>query len=368
MEIRKINHSPSRRVLYYDVLRIIGTIAVIMLHCAAEKWRGTNGIEYKWQVFNAYNSMVRFCVPLFVMLTGSTMGNPDKELSVEKLWRKNIFRLVVAYIFWHLFYVFTTPQSLSTLLKAFPDEVLTMLRAFSGSHYHLWFMFMIICIYTIIPLLRLVTKSDKGLKYAIRIGIIFSFIIPTILNFPIISTQRHIAVIFEFFQNHFFHLTSYHLNFEFITYFFVGYYLSTLKIDKKRMRAFLCIGLLGWLSTLLLSAFGAWYNRSSFAFYEYNYFNVFCEAIGVYVVTKYLVENHTFKNGTVKMIRMISNYSFGIYLVHVFVLERLTDLGFTTLRFNPLIATPGKAILTFIISLILSAAIHRIPILRKYIV
>ena len=70
------------RKTYCDYLRLIATFAVVVLHVAAFNWENTdvNGIE--WQTFNFYNSIVRWGVPIFVMISGSLFLN--REMSIRK--------------------------------------------------------------------------------------------------------------------------------------------------------------------------------------------------------------------------------------------------------------------------------------------
>ena len=59
------------RKTYCDYLRLIATFAAVVLHVAASNWYSTdvNGLE--WQSFNFYDSVVRWGVPIFVMISGS---------------------------------------------------------------------------------------------------------------------------------------------------------------------------------------------------------------------------------------------------------------------------------------------------------
>lgn len=355
----------QERILYLDVIRVVAMIAVIMIHCAAENWYKLDGREFQWQVFNAYDSMVRFAVPLFVMLTGATMGNPAKKLDIGTLWKKNILRLAIAYVTWHLFYIFTDRSLCHQLMEAFPESVITVENILCTTRSHLWFLFMILCIYVCIPLLRLVTSSKQGLIYAIRIAILFSFIIPTILEFPFFTDQPHLNVILTFIKSKFYTATAYHLNFEYIAYFFIGYYLSTMKVDRKMAIKYLCIAFTGWAATFGISAAYAWHTHASYGFYENYTLPILAEAVGVFVVIKYIVSQHALGHRAIQIITVFSKYSFGIYLIHVFVIDQLTEFGLSSVTFNPILATPLKVVVTLLISLLASVVLHHIPILKK---
>lgn len=60
----------SQRVACYDVLRVAATFAVVALHLSAQHWADTDIYSTAWQAFNLYDSLVRWTVPVFVMISG----------------------------------------------------------------------------------------------------------------------------------------------------------------------------------------------------------------------------------------------------------------------------------------------------------
>ena len=65
----------------------------------------------------------------------------------------------------------------------------------------------------------------------------------------------------------------------------------------------------------------------------------------------------------------MAKHSFGIYLVHILVIEILNDIfEINTLIIHPIIAVPFLVLTVFIISLFISIVIGKIPILKKYVV
>ena len=69
-----------------------------------------------------------------------------------------------------------------------------------------------------------------------------------------------------------------------------------------------------------------------------------------------------------KCILEISKYSFGIYLSHLLIMNLLKTLGLNTLSFNPILSVPIISIIVFIISLIVSFILNKIPKVNRYIV
>ena len=94
----------NKRIVYADLLRIIATFAVIVLHVSASKWYDTPVKDFNWQIYNLYDSLVRWAVPIFVMLSGMFFLNPEKFIPTSNIIKKYIFRILLAIIVWGLFY------------------------------------------------------------------------------------------------------------------------------------------------------------------------------------------------------------------------------------------------------------------------
>lgn len=59
-----VNSSCVNRIVYFDYLRVAATIAVIFLHTAAINWYGADVSGGTWKVFNFYDSIVQWSVPI----------------------------------------------------------------------------------------------------------------------------------------------------------------------------------------------------------------------------------------------------------------------------------------------------------------
>ncbi len=73
----------QNRTIYFDYLRVFATAAVILLHVAAFNWLSTDVNGYDWKVFNFYDSIVRWGVPVFVMISGALFLGRD-DISIKK--------------------------------------------------------------------------------------------------------------------------------------------------------------------------------------------------------------------------------------------------------------------------------------------
>ena len=94
----------GNRVIYADILRVIATLAVMIIHVSATNYRDLSPHSYEWNMISMYDSLVRWCVPMFVMLSGMFFLNPKKPLSIKKLYTKYIYRIALALLVWGSIY------------------------------------------------------------------------------------------------------------------------------------------------------------------------------------------------------------------------------------------------------------------------
>ena len=85
----------NERTAYFDYLRVFATFAVVILHLSGQNWNNTNVNGFEWRVFNGYDSLVRWAVPVFVMISGALFL--DRNISPKKIYSKYVLRLFVSF-------------------------------------------------------------------------------------------------------------------------------------------------------------------------------------------------------------------------------------------------------------------------------
>lgn len=341
------------RTIYLDWLRFFSIFAVVVLHCASQNWYRTDVNGFEWQVFNFYDSLVRWAVPVFVMISGCLFLN--KDVDIRKLYGKYIFRLTVAFFIWSIFYAFFTPH----------NSIIQYFTILMKGKYHMWFIPMIIGLYVLLPMMRQIVKNEEVMKYFLLCSFVFLSFIPTINKLirdfgseDMIKGWDIIhKTILSLRINSFFGMTA---------YFVLGYYLNSIDLNKKKRVFIYCLGLLGSVLIIILQSVVAIKLQNRHANY-YDAANIFVlsQCIAIFVFFKY-TEFPKFAN---TLGEKLSQYSFGVYLVHVFVLEQLRQLcGINTLSFNPIFSVPVIAVGVCTISFVISAILNHIPTLKRYIV
>lgn len=357
----QVSISERSRVIYLDYLRIAATFGVIVLHISGQNWYTTSVNSFEWNVLNFYDSIVRWVVPIFVMISGALFLDKAKEVSIKKLYSKNILRIITALIFWSSVYALDEGIQGANFSSFF----ISMLEV----NYHLWFLIMLIGLYITVPILRKVTASSQLTKYFLVISFVFTFLIPSISNLltllEISSAEKFIEAIQESFSEMNFHLTL-----GYTSYFVLGYFLSKVDLNRKFRIVIYIFGIIGFITTILLTAgFSSKMQIAYGEFYSNFSLNVLLESISVFVFTRYQLTKITalFKYQT--LVLKVSKYSFGIYLVHALIIEiMIVILGINNLSFNPIFSIPTLSIGVFGVSFLISAILNHIPLLNRYIV
>ncbi|MBQ1298473.1 acyltransferase family protein [Candidatus Saccharibacteria bacterium] len=344
-----------KRILYFDTLRIIAMISVIFVHVSAQNWYAVDIFSRDWTVFNFFDSLSRFGVPIFVMISGALFLRKDQP--IEKIYKKNILRLVVIFFAWSLIYV---------LYQFFVQKDVTSPSIFISrllkGPYHLWFLFMIIGLYMITPFLRKIVVDKKLTKYFLLLALIFAFILPKSID--LIGIKFPLAYETIEYMN-----KKLGLVIGYSGYFVLGYVLSTIKIPKKTEYILYILGFIGFLVTFIATCLLSRYENSPDPlFYGNLTLNVLVTSIAIFVFFK--KHFHKIKNKkTEKTILFLSKCSLGIYLVHVLILFVLDDVfNINTLSFNPILSVPALGFLVTSASFLISIFLNKIPIVNKWLV
>ena len=346
----------ANRVFYFDYLRIVAIFAVIFLHTAAQNWYITDVSSFEWNVFNFYDSLVRWGVPVFVMISGALFLN--KEQLISKLYRKNILRMLIILFFWSTIYATWGYLVLhqNTTLK---DSFFSIVKGPS----HLWFLYMLIGLYMVVPFLQKIIQDRKIAKYFVILSLVFAFIIPNLIKIINLKFPSIAEVLNEV-------INTMRLNFVlgYTGYFVLGYLLHNSKITKKTEIILyilsICSLIFTILSTTLLSNY---LHEPSIIFYNNLSLNVCIISISVFIFFKQHIKNPTKRK--INKLLFLSKCSLGVYLIHIIILDILQIVfNLNSLSFNPIFSIPTIAILVFISSYIISIILNKIPIVNKWLI
>jgi len=99
-----MNQDTKKRNISFDLLRIISAFSVVMLHVSGEYIYRYQVGSLEFSLSNFMNSISRFGVPVFVMISGAIFLSESKMVSIKTLWCKNIFRMCLVFGIWSFSY------------------------------------------------------------------------------------------------------------------------------------------------------------------------------------------------------------------------------------------------------------------------
>ncbi|SAI43181.1 integral membrane protein [Bordetella ansorpii] len=139
-----------------DAARWVAALAVVLLHSAAQTVSdaatyGSNA----WLAANLYDSAARWCVPVFVMVSGALLLDPARSQDIRGFYSRRVARILAPLAFWTLFYL-----AWRTALDWWDDGRLDFSYwprkvAEGAPYYHLWYLYMIVGLYLFAPLVRI---------------------------------------------------------------------------------------------------------------------------------------------------------------------------------------------------------------------
>ncbi len=354
----------KQRILYIDVLRVMATFGVILIHTSAQNWADTEISFWKWNAFNIWDAAVQWSVPVFIMISGILFLDGNRAFNIRKLYTHSIFRIVIAFIIWSFLY------ALYQVHIEGGGMARVMALTLEG-HYHMWFLFMIVGLYILTPLLRKLGLNE--MRYFLIVSYILCFIIPTITGIIDAVKQvtgetfayRALGQLFVPYEK----LISY-IRIDYVFYYVLGYYLSLNPPDRKQKKIIYPAAITAYLFTVIFSAAITGFCGSRYNIYDIFTVNMSLEVIGVFTfVQSLMTAEKEYNSISEKLIVLISECSFGIYLVHALILEVMNNgFGINTLSFNPYLSVPVIAVFVFLAGFAITLIIKRIPVLRRYMV
>ena len=350
-----VNCTTNKRIYYIDVLRVLACLLVILIHASAMYVLNNFG-SFNYWIGNIINSFSRVSVPIFVMISGALILDNNYNFTVKKII-KHIRKLIIFFAFWSLLYCILFRIIIPIFINCENINIVIIIGDLIKGHYHLWFIYMIIGLYLISPLLRLwVTKDNKKyVEYFIILSLIFNFLIPQIIT---------IGSIYSDLFSHLNDLVEY-LNIKYVcgytTYFVLGWYINNFEIKNKKGIYYL--GIICLMLTMIVSFMLSSYSGKPIYIYGYLTTNIFFQTLATYIFIKYKFKNKKYdkKNFLIS----ISNNSMGIYAIHaafVYIINKLLD---NWNIYNALMRIPIVFIMTFIISYVLTCLLKKIPKIKQ---
>ena len=397
----------QERTVYLDFIRFYATVAVVMLHAAAGLLvQPYDKIDtHWWWIGNFYDSFVRPSVPLFVIISGALLLEKGEE-KYGTFFKKRFIRVLIPFLFWSVIYFIYSNK--------YFDLQKYLIALLTGKIYiHLWFVYMILGLYLITPVLRkwLQNATDSDKSYFMIIWFFSAVIFPLFdkfADFKIALTIQFVAgytgyfVLGSMLRKKNSSTSSLPLKegglrkIKDIPYllkkllFCHSEFISASKIEiLKQVQndilrgCHILIYLFLFFISFAVTVLGTYYmtlaNKGHLDGYFYNYLspNVFIMTVSMFMLIKsmscfFKVANSPhLTSPTTKFLKLFGELSFGIYLMHPLVINILKSgilgLKLDVFSIHPLIGVPITTFACVFICFVILLIINKIPII-KYIV
>ena len=352
------NHSSRydhNHLIFADVIRAFAIIMVVVLHVAAYPVVQFQMLDRQdWWMMNIIDSLSRPAVPLFVMVSGMFLLDPAKQEGVVTFFRKRLARIAAPFLGWAIVYLIwrMTFHGESISWDQAAREIL------QGPVYvHFWFMYMIIGLYILTPIIRSCIRN-AGITiqlYCIFVWFIFLGVFPMLDRVMGLQLGVYLGVL------------------QFVGYFIMGFMLREIRLNRLQMQLMLLMfaGMAGVtaIGTFILTSMNS--GVLDELFYNNTSPNVIFMSVALFLVLKSVNYQHYFSKrpGYKSLVTWISSASFTIYFCHFIFIELFQSgiLGFKlyAMTLTPLVGLPITTLSVVALSSFLTAVIRPIPVLKE---
>ncbi|MBU1033962.1 acyltransferase family protein [Patescibacteria group bacterium] len=350
--MQKIQRFPNA-----DLIRVLAMIMVIFLHTILNFTIRPDFFATKlYFLLEPIIAISKTCVLLFFMLSGYLVIS--KNRSLKENTTKTINKIILPLGFFTLLniaYAFTKFEYSGNNIDIFVIEQLRRMASFPSSP--MWFLVVLAFLYLLNPVWQLIfakTQKPALAQFITSAALIFSLLI-TIIAFPI----NKIDLMFNSFTS----WTG------FVFFYLYGALIKNKWIEINKPKINLLMIVLGISLTIFGDFITMWQKVNAVPFiwddYTGNYLSipVTMTAIGLFnLLIK--ADLHWLKS---KLLVYLAGMSFGIYLIHTYVISLFTDIigfDFNKLGINVYLYNFLNVLLVFSISIIIVTILKKIPKLK----
>ena len=345
------------RLAWADLLRMAALLACLMVWLAEEGLAGSALGSASWQAYQLYNSLLRWCVPVFAMLSGMFLLEPRTGLTLPRLLLGRVLRVLIAIVLWGA--VYRLADGLLSGGRFGWGLVFSALSAAlrADTHEWLWFLYVILGLYLVTPVLRAFVRGAGRGNFHVFFLLVFvlAFLLPTLLElWPNGTAGRWLNRL------------DIHLVLGFAGYYVLGYYLKAYTLSRPAEYLVYLLGALG----AAVTVGGTWAlslrrGETVTALCGFTSPSVALTALAVCVLFRYVL-GVSDERSRRQRLGGVAKVSFGIYLIHMFFLILLKQFGVTALSFSPVLSVPVLSAAVFLGSFTVAWPLSKLPLAGKY--
>lgn len=343
----------QNRKVFMDILRVVATCAVVLLHTVTGVKDTTDMNRYpaEFRVFLAVMDLITWSVPIFIMISGYLFLNPTKSITWKQMIVKYCRRILLA------LFLFGVPYACMELLMAersfdigmLGKAVVMVLQGKSWSH--MWYLYLIFFLYLITPAMRWVLQRIPdvcvyGVMAVLVIGSSIFLYINKYLDADVLPVLPDTCI-------------------------YVFYYLCGYLVVRRAGEAKKETGIPKWVLPVVIAvlAVGMVSNRMLTKqqiqmAYDYPFTVAFAVLLFVWAANR----KWKLSEKSAGIWARLSELCFAIYLIHpVFVNVAYKFLHVTPLDYPLYVSLPLFWIVNLVLAAICAWVLRQLPVLRKYV-
>lgn len=356
-----------KRFIFVDVLNVIACIAVIILHVSLEVFDTSSG---RWSRALLLQSLAIFAVPVFFMISGMNLIGYRDKYSTEIFFRKRLWKvgraLILASVFCYLLFCLFPHSFYGAQGYAANFGVVDFIgRFFTNSINDIyWFLYVIIYLYVITPLLSLAKDNRILMQYLLILSFAVSICFPfmmfcgirpeylnTLFNWPLFTSSAMFYYLLGYYIVHFIE------QYPPIWIPMVGIVLSVIAM---------------FLGGLIVNGYFSGQVNHTYQKYLVSTSSPLCvlEALCLFMLLASLEKRFVkLPERATGLIRKISAASFGVYLFHILIIDwagaSLPGRALATWNNHPLVRAAVVYVVTLAAVMIGKKAINSLKTVRQ---
>jgi surface polysaccharide O-acyltransferase-like enzyme len=327
----------NQRNAVLDQFRVLAALAVVSVHVSGI-WvmRDPDIHSWMWWVGNFAASFSRWCVPVFVMISGALLLKAPAPSTIGEFYVKRALRLLPCTAFWSIFYLGFQAYTSRKI-----DPQLIFENMLHGKpFYHLWYLYMLLGLVLFTPFLKIMVESAS--KSMLQVALIGCFVISSVEALFGVGDSTFLSKFLSY-----------------IGYFLLGYYFDKYPRSHGRFGLVISLLLAGLLVAVLTGALLPMMGPKAWAL-MYDFLNPFVIMMSISIYL--LVIEHV---GIYSPLLKIAPLTLGIYVIHPTWIWLLNWVHFDRNLSDPLVGIPVIVLTVFLLSTLSAAVFIRIPYLKR---
>ncbi|USD65382.1 acyltransferase [Vibrio sp. SCSIO 43136] len=295
----------SNRIFFFDLLRFVAAIAVVAIHALGPYRHLLGEIPTpEWIAAVGLNSLSRWAVPVFIMITGALMLSDKRPFDPVTFFKRRLGKVLVPFLVWSLFYAWFSGWSISGYAAQTSTQVL--LEFFSHpTYYHLGFFYYFLPLYFVVPVFKWLMANYDHKALAAYAGL--WLLTTTLFLFKIDGPWSHELWLYA-------------------GYLLLGWYLYHVELTKRLMQGFVAAGIIAAIVTVMMVI------EPSLALQEYKVgrwlsyktINTIVIVAAIFIAARYFAPR--LSEASKQVVSFVSQYSLGVYLLHPIFLWPMIEL------------------------------------------